>query len=208
MGIEGGSLQKGRIARLADQFVGNPWLSVISHTIFVAGVTAAAFMFIFDSNKVSAAQSERDMYKSKVETLEREIDTLNARNQQYLAWLEAEPKSLPALEREISRLNEQLVASGPKVEPNMSTANGRGATISVGETFVDPLTNASVGVMRLAPPAEANINLSLPGAETKKLEEVGPGQTWAFKFNGVPHQLRIESIDWYSNKITISVSQQ
>jgi hypothetical protein len=188
----------------------HPAMSIVTHTLLVATATAGAFIFVFDSNKVTAAKAEADQYKAKTETLEAQIAGLKDENKKYLEWLESDPKTFPSLEAKIASLTEanrklQEQADVGKVTPNMSTSEGKAAVITIGETFVDDLTGVSFGLSGISSSYTVNGQLTFPSGESKSILAAQPGTAWGFVFKGERYQIQLRNVDWYSNKVTIAV---
>lgn len=197
---------------MSSWYQNHPWTSVVAHTILVAATTGAAFVFLFDSNKVEAARAESEQYKAKISTLESEVSQLRGDRDRYLWWLSTTPCTFPSLETKIADLskeNQELRAAAGvhQVTPNISTLAGRGATLSIGETFVDDVTGFTVGLLGANKDFTANVLLVLPGGERKELESVKAGERWGFNYKNVSYQAQLRNVDWYANKATIAIRE-
>jgi hypothetical protein len=197
---------------VGNWFEDNPVKSIIGHTLLVAGVTAGAFIFVFDSNKVTATKAEADQYKAKTETLEAQIASLKEENERYLGWLTSTQNSFPALEIKIKSLTEankslQGALDARNIKPTVSGTEERAATISVGDTFVDDQTGVSFGLGGVTHDFKATGLLMLPSGKAEEITEVRPGQAWNFEFKNEPYQIQLRNVDWYSNKVTIAIKQ-
>ena len=197
---------------MSNWFENHPIRSIIGHTLLVAAATATAYVFLFDSNKVSAAKAETDQYKAKTETLESEISSLRDENGKYLEWLSSTPSTIPYLEKKVADLtqdNQELrSSSGEKqIVPNISTPSGRGATISIGQTFVDDLTGFTFGLLNVNKDFTADVLLVFPRGEKRVLKTVKTGERWGFTFKSVPYHVQLRHVDWYSNKATVAIKE-
>ena len=197
---------------MRNWFQEHPAFTIVTHTLTVVALSAGAFLFLFDSNKVAAAKAEADQYRAKTETLQSELDGLRADNAKYLEWLSATPNTIPYLEKrvtDLTRENQELrTRAGVKqVAPNLSTAEGRGATISIGETYVDDITGVTLGLSNVNRDFTADVLLIRPGGQRAELKNVKAGEKWGFTYKNVPHQIQLRSVDWFSNKATVAVRE-
>ena len=201
---------------MANWFERNATTAIVTYTILVAGATSAAFLFILNDNKVALAKAESDQYKAKTEVLEVEIARLQQENQKYLDWMTSTPNTIPYLESKISSLTDQLgKTTTPTVDPPPSL-NGfevipafyaNSQIISVGETFLDKRTGASVGIGRITPEFTTSALLTLPSGKTQEIDNVKAGSNWRFKDDGKSYELQFDKVDWFSNKATVSVRE-
>ncbi|KQV10065.1 hypothetical protein ASC74_13620 [Pseudomonas sp. Root329] len=213
---------------MSNWFEESPTRSVILHTILVAGTVWAVFTFVFDENKVSVfrAQAENEkatagQYKAKTEVLEVEIARLRDENKKYQDWLTATPNSLPyfetkmkALTEENTKLQQELATSGSKPSENATTAPELTnlpyvgtKTLSLGEAYVDPKTNATIGIGRITSNFTATGSVTLPGQNQKDFENIKSGDNWIFPSGKKQYQLTVLKVDWYSNKSEVMVKE-
>ncbi len=213
---------------MSNWFENSPTRSVILHTILVAGSVWAVFAFVFDENKVSVfrAQAENEkatagQYKAKTEVLEVEISRLRDENKKYQDWLTATPNSIPyfetklkALTEENSNLQQKLATPGVTPSGNATTAPEiknfpyvGTKTLSLGEAFVDPKTNVTIGIGRISPNFTANGSVTLPGQEQKDFEAIKSGDNWKFPYGEKQYQLTVLKVDWFSNKSEVMVKE-
>lgn len=203
---------------MSNWFESHPLRSIIVHTLLVGGAVWAAFAFVFDENKVAVHKAQAENYKAKTEVLEVEIARLRDENKKYLDWLSATPNTIPHLEaqlkssaEEASRLRAQL-AGAASASPQASGTLSSGPyayseTVSLGDTFVDKKTSASIGLAKVTVDRTATVTLTLPGSATRELSEVKPGTVWPFSFANNKFQIILQRVDWYSNKVTVVVSE-
>lgn len=210
---------------MSNWFESHPARSIITHTIIVAGAVWAAFAFVFDENKVAVyraqVESEKattNQYKAKTEVLEVEIAHLREESRKYLDWMANTPNTIPYLEQRIKVLTDennrqkvQLIAVA-KVETSSlgsQTASlySNVKVVNMGEAFVDPRTNATLGVGRIAPDFTARVVLSIPGEKTHELAEAKPGETWIFTKGTKQYQLTLSKIDWFTNRAEIQLNE-
>lgn len=201
---------------MANWFERHATTTIVGYTILVAGATSAAFLFIFNDNKVALAKAESDQYRAKTEVLEVELSRLQQENQKYLDWMTSTPNTIPYLESRITSLTEQLsrnVNSGTEASspPNdlqfIPTAYANSQIISVGETFLDERTGASVGIGRITPEFTTNALITLPSGKTEEVDAIKAGKLWRFTNDGKSYELQFDKIDWFSNKATVSVRE-
>src|SRR3954466_8846174 len=96
-------------------FARNATASVVSHTLLVAGATWAISTFILKDNRLSLAQTvlesqkaSTEQYKTKVELLQRDLESLRAENAEYRNWLGQTKDAIPVIVPQISGLKEQV----------------------------------------------------------------------------------------------------
>jgi hypothetical protein len=210
---------------VANWFEANPVRSIVVYTIIVAGSVWAAFVFIFDENKIAVyrAQVENEkatanQYRAKTEALESEIANLRLETQKYREWLVNTPNTIPYLEQRIRALTEEntrLRARGaefPKIDPSGSpttriTPYSSSKVLNIGEAFTDPRTNATLGVSQIASDFTANVVVNIPGEKAFNLKSARPGETWSFNKDDRRYQLTISKIDWFTNKAEVQVRE-
>jgi hypothetical protein len=193
-------------------FASNATTSVVIHTIVVATAVGAAFLFVFDENKIAAHVATANQYKAKTEVLEVEIARLRDENKKYLDWMVHTPNTIPHLENRIKVLTDEVSRHRdkpvpPKVEPltKMLAPYGASRVLNVGESFVDPLTNAALGIGRITADFTAPVTLSLPGQKSTELPRATAGSVWTFTKGEKRYQLTLSKLDWYSNKAEVQL---
>jgi len=210
---------------VSNWFESHPIRSIIIHTIIVASAVWAAFAFVFDENKVAVyrAQAENEkatanQYKAKTEVLEVEIARLREESHKYLEWMVNTPNTIPYLEQRIKILTDEnnrqkaQLAAVTKVEPLSkgsftipSYSNIK--VLNMGESFVDPRTNATLGVGRIASDFTASVVLNVPGEKPRELAQAKPGETWIFTKDNRQYQLTLSKIDWFGNKAEVQLKE-
>lgn len=197
----------------------NATRSIIIHTIVVAAAVWAAFVFVFDENKVN-------FYEAKVERTEAQAREIEARNSvlatrvEYLTeenrkltnWLGQTPNTIPYYESQLAELRtklkvaEEKLAQTPSAIPEEIDApyrnfmEGRAAT-----TFLDYKTNAVLGVPKISYGDTADVNLTFPDGNKISVDDVKAGETWRFTENGKDYLLILDSIDWASQRFKSSI---
>lgn len=210
---------------MSNWFENHPIRSIIIHTIIVAGAVWAAFAFIFDENKVAVyrAQVENEkttanQYKAKTEVLEVEIARLREESRKYLEWMVNTPNTIPYLEQRIKTLTDEnnrqkaQLAGIVRVEPSAAGSLVRPLysnfkVMNIGESFVDPRTNATLGIGRIAPDFTASVLLNVPGEKARELAQAKPGETWTFTKNDKQYQITLSKIDWFANKAEVQLKE-
>lgn len=197
---------------MGNWFEDHPVRSIVGHTLLVAAATGAAFIFVFDSNKVDAAKAETEHHKAKIGALEAEIAELRGDNAKYLEWLTDTPNTIPYFDKKISDLdkeNQELRARAGvrEIRPNISTVEGRGATLSIGETFVDEITGFTLGLLDVNQGFTADVLLVFPNGDRREVKDAKAGDRWEFDFKNVSYQAQIRNINWYSNKMTVAMRE-
>ncbi|SBO11484.1 hypothetical protein VME0621_03620 [Vibrio mediterranei] len=214
---------------MSNWFQSHPATTIIGHTILVAVTTWGVSSFILDENKINYYKAQNEtansqikneqtitsQYKAKVSILESEIKQLRQENARYLAWLNQEPKSIPAMENKIIELESQLL-SIKKENSSISDTNKEGdavitepyeysSTFVKGESFVDPLTKAVVGISDINPDNTAYGVVNIPGVDSIKLSRAKPGTSWDFSYSGSNYKLVIKSVNWLNNTASVSI---
>ncbi|MDD0999298.1 hypothetical protein M5G20_26010 [Pseudomonas sp. TNT2022 ID1044] len=205
-------------------FQEHPAFSIISHTIVVATATWLVSSFVIDENKVNlykakaeSAESRAEQFNAKISILESDLANLKSENDRYLTWLTSDPKTVPAMEKRIKELEGSLASAAlnkvsehhegsdqPLVKPKYYEFS---KSFMKGETFVDPKTNAVIGISNISIDNTARGTLYIPGSETIELQNVGPGATWKFDKNGVKYQMTVEGVNWLNNTLKASVTE-
>lgn len=207
---------------MENWFERNAAKSIVIHTLIVAGAVWAAFEFVFDKNKVAAYQGEvanvratAEQYKAKTEVLEVEIARLRDENKKYLDWMVQTPNTIPHLEGRIKVLLDenakqkaQLTGIGSPSKPAFPTLPySNGKSLYLGEAFVDPQTNAIVGVAGVNSDFTTDIRLTLPGQKAADLVRVKPGTSWTFEQGTRRYMVTVPKIDWYTNKAEVQIRE-
>lgn len=211
---------------MSNWFESSPARSVVIHTLVVAGAVWAVFAFVFDENKVAVfrAQAENEraatsQYKAKTEVLEVELARLRDENKRYQEWLVATPNTIPffegrikALTDENSRLKQELTTSKSSapggVPPTTFGSRYLGSkSLSIGEAYIDPKTDAKIGIGRIGSDFTTSGTVSLPGQKPLELATIKPGSNWTFSSDGKRYQLTVSKIDWYTNKAEVLVKE-
>lgn len=202
--------------------------SFIVYTTTVVVLSWGAFTYLFDENKISVyrAQAENEkatagQYKAKTEVLEVEISRLRDENKKYLEWLFATPHSIPYFENKLKALVEEnsnlkleltsvelLIPNNPFSNPELKNSSYVATkTLSLGEAYVDPKTNATIGIGRITPSFTANGSVTLPGQDQKNLDSIKAGDNWLFSFENKEFQLSVLKVDWFSNKSEVMIKE-
>jgi hypothetical protein len=211
---------------MANWFQNHPASSILGHTLVVAGAVWAAFYFVFDENKVAVyrAQVETEkatagQFKAKTEVLEVEISRLRNENRKYLEWMVNTPKTIPYLEERIKALTEentkQKVQLSKLGQVSKPAPNEGGAalpytlsrTLNVGEAFVDPQTNATLGIGRISQDFTTNVVVNIPGEKPQEISSVMAGNSWTFRKNDKSYSLTLAKVDWFSNKAEVVIKE-
>ncbi|WP_157511069.1 hypothetical protein [Frateuria sp. Soil773] len=195
---------------MSNWFENNQTKSVILYTILVAGTTWTIFNVLLDDKKLASAKAEVDQYKAKTEVLEAQISQLKDENQKYRSWLAETPGTIPYFESEIAKAKEltlSVKAAIPTVEPNISTAEGRAAVLTRGESLADPVTGAIVGVGTFHPDFTVDINITTPDGKTQSHPSSKAGEVWDFSYKSAQYRITLSRSDWYKNEATVSLRE-
>ena len=213
---------------MSNWFESSPARSVVVHTLVVAAAVWAAFAFIFDENKVSVfkAQVENEkatsnQYKAKTEVLEVEIARLRDENKKYQEWLTATPNTIPFVESKLKVLTEENaklsleLKSAPRSSAAASSASNESPQkayafsrlMNIGEAFVDPKTNATLGIGVISPDFTASATLTLPNGKSQDLPKLKSGDNWIFTLGANRYQLTVLKVDWFTNKAEVLVKE-
>lgn len=206
---------------MSNWFEENPTKSIISYTLVVITATWAASYFVIDENKINLYKSQVDNERSvnrqleaKVSVLEGKILDLSNENKQLKEWLSSESTSYPALVNKIQALEKELrerplTSAGASKEVNdSSNLNERysySESFVMGQSFTDPLTNATIGVSNIAANYTADIYLFLPGKENIEKKGVKPGSSWVYEFEKKQYKLTLNKIEWIGSNLKATV---
>ncbi|PAY01142.1 hypothetical protein CKO50_11570 [Pseudoalteromonas sp. HM-SA03] len=206
---------------MSNWFEENPTKSIISYTLVVIAATWAASYFVIDENKINLYKSQVDNEKSvnrqlqaKVSVLEGKILDLSNENKQLKEWLSSEATSYPALVNKIQALEKKL--SERPLNAAGSTKNAHDSSnqkelysysenFVMGQSFTDPLTNATIGVSQIASDYTADIYLFLPGKESLEKKGVKPGSSWVYEFEKKQYKLTLNKIEWIGSSLKATV---
>ena len=208
---------------MSNWFEENPTKSVVSYTLVVIAATWAASYFVIDENKINLYKSQVDNEKSvnrqlqaKISVLEGKILELSNENKQLKEWLSTDSASYPTLVRKIKRLEKEL-SELPAALPEdiKSTQDSSGVdrpysyseSFVMGQSFTDPLTNATIGVSQIASDYTADIYLFLPGKESTEKKGVKPGSSWVYEFDKKQYKLTLNKIEWIGSSLKATVVQ-
>jgi len=207
---------------LSNWFQEHPITTIISHTVLVAASTWAVSYFVIDENKVNyykaQVENERtvsEQYKAKVDTLEAEISKLRQENVRFLDWLEGEPKSFPALVKTIKILENQIkeTKSGASVidvlipKKNYQNNYTASKTFLRGDSFTDPVTQATIGVSQIHPDFTADVYLYLPGKSQIENNNIKPGSSWNFTIEKKNYKITLDQVNWLNNSLKATVTE-
>lgn len=196
-----------RECRMASWFEDNQTKSVIIYTAFVAGSTWAIFNVLLDDKKLASAKAEADQYKAKTEVLEARIAQLSDDNQRYLSWLSEMPGTVAYFESELKKAKEQAASikvASPMLEPNMSTSEGRSAVLTMGESMIDPITGAIIGVGRFHADFTVDLNITTPDGKTQSQPNSKAGSVWDFTYKSTNYRITLVRSDWFKNEATVA----
>ena len=195
---------------MSNWFESNQTKSIIIYTVLVAGTTWTVFNVLLDDKKLASARAETDQYKAKTEVLETQISQLKDENQKYLNWLASTPGTVPYFESELAKAKElasSVKAASPAIEPNMSTTSGRAAVLTPGESLVDPVTGAIIGVGLFHQDFTVDINITTPDGKTQSHPSSKAGAVWDFNYKSVQYRVTLSRSDWYKNEATVSIRE-
>ena len=204
---------------MPNWFERNPFFSVFTYTSAVAALTWAAIYFVVDENKIALyqaraenAESETQTYKAKISVLESEVFDLRATNERYLDWLSMESTSFPALASKIEELESSLEiallqaeTSKPTEQPRETPRYSHSNSLRKGESYVDPLTTASLGVQDVNPDYTIDGMLYLPSQGNKRLTKTSPGTSWHFDLKGRRYKLSLDAVNYVGDTARVSV---
>lgn len=198
--------------------------SIITYTLVVITATWATSFFIIDENKVNLYKAQVDNEKAvnrqleaKISVLEGKILDLSNENKQLKNWLSDDASSYPSLVSKIQKLEQKIqeqvvVEKGVKnntLLENKLEAQNKPYTYSesfvMGQSFSDPLTNATIGVSQIASDYTADIYLFLPGTESIEKKGVKPGTSWIYEFNEKKYKLTLNKVEWIRSSLKATV---
>ena len=206
---------------LSNWFESNPTKSILIYTFFVAGFTWGVSNFILDENRVNLykAQVENEQalnrqFNAKIGVLESRIIELSNENKRLYDWVAKEPGSFPALSKEIEALEHQLASEREVTEsnaPNGLNENKTDVSYSysesfvIGQSFTDPLTNATIGVSNVSIQRTADVYLHLPGSSGVEVNSVKPGSSWVYSYKNKTYKLTLNTIEWIGSQLQATV---
>ncbi|MCF7500098.1 hypothetical protein [Pseudoalteromonas sp. L1] len=210
---------------MSNWFENHPARSVIGHSVIVAAATWAAFYFVFDENKIKLIEAKSKKIAAEAKevnarntVLLTRLDQLTKDNDKYLRWLEQTPNTLPFYELEISKFEKEIeslkseLTNRPKInnpfEYKKPDSYEFGSRKSVGDTFLDPKTKASLGIQKINIDKFASVKITLPDGVKHSTENAKPGDTWDFELNGISYSLLLESLDWTAQRFTVKVYER
>jgi hypothetical protein len=211
----------------AAWFQNHPTTSILSYTAAVATLTWAVSNFIIDEKRVNLYKAQKEnaetvtkTYEAKVSAVETENSRLRLDVERYLNWLIADPKSLPALAKRISDLEKEKadlqrdlkLASGSSMTKPTSLETkpepyGFSKSLRLGESFIDPRTQATVGLAAVNSDYTANVYVFSPEGKPQEQAGVKPGTTWLVDSRGKKYKLTIEKINWLTNSAQVSIAE-
>ena len=213
-----------KIERVGHWLSDHPAISIITYSLSIVGAAWVAFFFIYDENRVSVVRAQvesekatANQYQAKTALLESQLAVLREDNKKYLEWLTGTPKTIPYVEERIRVLSEEnaelktLLASGFKRPQHIPPATNAPYIVKeskkTGEAFVDPKTNATLGIGLLYADFTASAVLTLPGKEPQTLI-VKSGDNWVFSVGTSQFRLTMLKVDWYTNTAEIMIKEE
>jgi len=206
---------------LSNWFENNQTKSVLTYTLVVIGATWAASYFLIDESKVNLYKAQvtnekavNRQFEAKISVLESKILDLSNENKQLKLWLSDDSASFPSLVAKIKKL-EKKANKAKQVEINKeSTVESTKKEVRpysysedfvMGQSFTDPLTNATIGVSQIASDYTADIYLFLPGTDSIEKTNVKPGSSWIFDFEQKKYKLTLNRVEWIGNSLKATV---
>jgi hypothetical protein len=186
-------------------FAGHPAISIIGHTILVAGVTWAASRFIFDQKKM-------DFYRAVIERKEAEIQALNERlsfvekeNAKYLSWLSADEHTFPALTRRIKEL--EAVSERPAEIAAGPTLSTFPLIIEVkkNEAIVEGATKVVVALRDVSSARKALFTITLPGKDPQSFADRSVGDVWRFERDGKKYRMTLLEVSYITSRAKLEL---
>jgi hypothetical protein len=201
---------------MSNWFEENATKSIIIYTFLVMAVTWGAFKFIFYDNKIESANIRVEQYVAKIDVLEAEIRQLRAENDKVLKWLENNPNTIPYLEKQIAKKDEEIAELKNK---SFITMHAEGLIYAPGEkpydyinslrkgdSFIDPKTKIKIELTNIAPDNVADIMLAIPGKPVEDLKNVRVGTSWIFREENLKkYKLILTQLNWYAGKAEFRV---
>jgi len=206
---------------MSNWFENNPTKSIISYTLVVIAATWATSYFVIDENKVNLYKSQVENEKSvnrqleaKISVLEGKLLDLSNENKHLRDWLSEDSTSYPALVEKIKSLEKEIKERTAIPHDNNKNTAGYeeqkklysySESFVMGQSFTDPLTNATIGVSQIASDYTANIYLFLPGKESIEKKGAKPGSSWVYEFQKKRYKLTLNKIDWIGSSLKATV---
>lgn len=196
----------------------HPVISIITYSILLAGAVFAFSKFYLIERIELDYQSQLEtqkvaleQYKSKLDLVENDNLKLTEERNRYIDYLKTLPNNvyffedkIATLEDENKRLKENSEASSNKPIKNYSYEYN---DIKKSNTIVDSYTGLIVCITDIQYSNEADMLLTLPGQETKKLT-VTAGYVEEFSFNNTQYQFIITKINWSSNTYSFVIIEK
>lgn len=208
---------------MANWLEHNQTTSVIVYSLLIAGATWGTSYFILDENKVNLFKAQVENEKTKSSQLETKISVLEGRildlsndNKQLRLWLSDDSSSYPILVSKIEKLELEIkensaIAAGSTQAEGEEHSSREDKPYSYSERFVkgqsfsDPLTNATIGVSQIAIDNTADIFLYLPGRASIEKKGVKPGSSWTYKYKNKQYKLTLNNVEWLANILKATV---
>ena len=208
---------------MSNWFENSVGVSILRYTIFIIASTWAALYFLVDEEKLNLCESqiknEQSIVKqleAKIGNIERRVFELTEENKQLKNWLTNDKQSFPALMLAIedleNRLNEanRIIQNSKNIDLNVSTINADSYSYSenlvVGQSLVDPRTEARISVIKIERDRSALIYINLPNQTIQPQQNVNAGNHWDFMYQGKNYTLTINQIDWISSSLRATIT--
>jgi len=206
---------------MSNWFESNPTKSIITYTLVIVTFTWAASFFVLDENKVNLYKAQVENEKTvnrqlnvKISVLEEKLLSLSNENNRFEKWLFEDTSSYPFLIEKITELEKKIKTKDLKKHTTdkakqLSNIVKKPYLYSevfvMGQSFTDPLTNATLGVSQISIKYTADIYLYLPGKEV--IEEVGikPGTSWIYEYNKKQYKLTLNTVNWTGSTLKATV---
>jgi len=206
---------------MSNWFESNPTKSIITYTLVIVTFTWAASFFVLDENKVNLYKAQVENEKTvnrqlnvKISVLEEKLLSLSNENNRFEKWLFEDTSSYPFLIEKITELEKKIKTKDLKKHTTdkakqLSNIVKKPYLYSevfvMGQSFTDPLTNATLGVSQISIKYTADIYLYLPGKEA--IEEVGikPGTSWIYEYNKKQYKLTLNTVNWTGSTLKATV---
>lgn len=202
---------------MSNWFEDNPTKSVIGYTLVIAGFTWAVSTFVLQDNRINLLRSEADsqkviaeQYKSKVELLQREVDTVRAENAEYRAWLSQAKDAVPIIVPHIIELKAkiaELESRPPGVQASGTLTVGPPAEVTVyrGRAHIDPNIGLVFTVLSVDVDRRARVAIKLPDRSNAEESTVYAGQQWKFNSDNALYTLTLTEVNFAADSVNLQL---
>jgi hypothetical protein len=190
----------------------NSLIYIFIYTVIVNLSSFGIMYFVLDGTILNSGRSEMEQYKTKLEIMGTETNSLRKDNKIYMQWLQSTPNAVAYIETKLKSsvgMNDSL-QGGTSTGVDLNKKQPYSYLVEnlrKGEVFIDPYSGVSMGIPDINSNFEAVVLLSIPGKATQEFKEVRTGKNWDFESRGMKFKITVYKINWYNDTFGVVIRE-